>query len=408
MSRFSFLTTAWADESIRRRLFVLWLCIGLLWMLIGMQLLPSSKLYHQGLILFAWLPGLVAFVMFRDVRNAWDPLLLLLLLSVTAWAGASMGWGGEERRVKVLFYVMLAANAWVALASLNAKLFWRVLALGALVGGGLAWAALFGLYILDARPWQFRAVATGHMDHTILASHVMGALGILGLLLRNELPHALRRWAWLLASLGYLAFLLMSRSKGPMLALACAMVFAVICRPSRRALFCLFIAMAVSVLLTTLLPEVMLRGGYSYRPELLSTGYSQLLLGPWIGIGVGSEYLLSIEGLRVSFEHAHNLYLHLAIQLGIIGLLLWLALQLCVLYKALQWRHTDRGLALCTLCAFSGVALFTDGVGPWVKPREEWFTVWLPVFLCLAMTAGLKSDKWPGSDRSGLPAEDSV
>ncbi|MQK16916.1 lipid A core--O-antigen ligase, partial [Escherichia coli] len=39
-----------------------WLAFGLTWWLAGMLVLPTSKLYQQGLIVLFWLPGLLAFL----------------------------------------------------------------------------------------------------------------------------------------------------------------------------------------------------------------------------------------------------------------------------------------------------------------------------------------------------------
>lgn len=377
-----------ADWSAARvRCLSLWLSAGIVWFLLGMQLSPSSKLYHQGLILLAWLPGIVGLLLFPTIRQAWDRGLLVALVIVTAWAALSLGWGGEERRFKVLLYVLLAANAWVALAALDPLLLWRSVANSALLGGLAAWVSLVDMYVFEGNPWQVRAVGTGHLDHTILASHVMGALGVLLVFVRSDLAPTLRRWAWLPACIGYLAFLLMSRSKGPLLAAVCAFAFAALCRPSRLLIAGLAMALALIGAAAVLMPDVVLRGGLSYRPQLLASAYEYLQLAPWIGQGLGAEYLLPVAGLPIEFEHAHNLYLHLAIQLGVIGLVLWLALQAVVLAQAIRRRSTPRGLALCSLMAFAGVSLFTDGMGPWVKPREEWFTVWLPLFLCLGLLA---------------------
>ena len=372
-----------------RAIFRVWLGIGLCWLLLGMQVLPTNKLYHQGLIAFAWLPGLLALLIVPEVRRNWDRPLLALLMLFATWTALSVFWGGDAGRLKVILYVFLAANAWVALASLDSRLLWRLVAMSALLTGLLSWAALISFYGWHARPLGDRVVALGHLDHTILASQVIGASGLLLLFLREYLPARMRTWMWLVACLGIVVFLLMSKSKGPLLAFGGALAFACVCRPCRRTLLLLCCGISVAALAVWLMPEVLLRGGLSYRPQLLQAGYQQFLNHPWLGLGVGADYQLPVAELKTSFEHAHNLYMHIAIRFGSIGLALWLSLQLAVFLRILAWRDSANGLALCVLYGFSALALFTDGIGPWVKPREEWFVVWLPLFICLAMTAGL-------------------
>ena len=67
-------------------------------------------------------------------------------------------------------------------------------------------------------------------------------------------------------------------------------------RPFRRAL-ALAMALALIGAAAVLMPDVVLRGGLSYRPQLLASAYEYLQLAPWIGQGLGAEYLLPVAGL---------------------------------------------------------------------------------------------------------------
>ena len=116
-----------------------WLAFGFAWLLLGMFLLPTSKLYQQGLIFFLWLPGLLALFTVPEVRRAWDVLLLALFAVSVFWAGASISWGGAAEQIKELLYICLALNAVVALAALNPRLLWQVLLGCAVLGGILVW-----------------------------------------------------------------------------------------------------------------------------------------------------------------------------------------------------------------------------------------------------------------------------
>jgi O-antigen ligase len=182
----------------------------------------------------------------------------------------------------------------------------------------------------------------------------------------------------------------MSRSKGPVLALLVCLALSGIWTASRWAWLAGSVAIFATLLGTLLLPEQLLRGGFSYRPQLLEQAWMLWLNNPWLGRGNGADYQLLIAELGNSYDHAHNLYMHLAVQLGAVGLLFWLALQAGVVWLAWSARRTAQGQVLCALCCFSMIALLTDGIGPWVKPREEWFTVWLPVFLGFALAVDRK------------------
>jgi O-antigen ligase len=180
----------------------------------------------------------------------------------------------------------------------------------------------------------------------------------------------------------------LTRSKGPLLALIAACLIIPICAPSRGRILLALLLLGGAIMAVCLSPEFLLRGGLSYRPDLLLGAWERFLQHPWLGLGVGTSYELEVAAIGATFEHAHNLFAHLALQLGLPGLVLWLSTLLVVLWRGWSSRASAAGLALCGLLGFSVVALMTDGIGPWVKPREEWFTVWLPIFLCLALFAG--------------------
>jgi O-antigen ligase len=364
-----------------------WLALGLAWLLLGMLLLPSSKLYHQGLILFLWLPGLASFLPGIRARLFWDRQLLAAALGCAAWAMLSVLWGGDAGHIKEMLYVGLAMQAFVLLGGLYRERLWSLLACIALLGSlALGWF-IFSFYALQARPLQARLIGAGLLDHPILAAHVAGALGILLCLLRRSLPRRLQGWVWLLGCLLCLAFVVLSRSKGPMLAVLAALVFTGFLASSLRGLCLSALVVAAAVLAVWAFPAFLLRGGLSYRPDLLRDAWDLFQLHPWLGLGLGADYQLTVEQTGRVYEHAHNLFVHILLQLGVPGLLLWLLMPLLVFRGAWRQRGTQHGRALCGLLCFSVVALLTDGVGPWVKPREEWFTVWLPILLGFAWYA---------------------
>lgn len=376
----------------------LWLAVGVAWLLLGMFVLTTSKLYQHGLHLFLMAPGLLAFILLSSLRRGWDGLLLLLLTLCITWAVLSLLWGGDITVLKRVLYIGLAANAFVALAGLNPSLFWRVLACSALCGGWLGWFALLSFYVLQGNPPASRVIGTGLLDHTILASHVVGLLGVMLFFMREYLSQALRGWPRWIGILGCLAFLLMSRSKGPLLALLVCLLLSYAWLPSRKSLVAGLGTIFAAILAVWIWPEQFLRGGVSFRPQLLQVAWEQLLASPWLGLGAGHAYLLPVPAAGQSYEHAHNLYVHMAIQLGVPGLALWLGLQVAVVARGWAARHSTAGQMLCAIWAFAAVALFTDGIGPWLKPREEWFTVWLPVFVALALMASQRQRPVVASD----------
>lgn len=366
------------------------LTLGFAWLLLGLFLLPTRKLYHQGMILFFWLPGVLVLLKDFHLSRFFDRRLMALFLVAAAWAGLSIVWGGSVRQLKEIGYLILTVNAVAMLAYLNNRLLWKTLAWVAFGGGFLAWASIFYCYFILGNEWAFRAIGIGVLEHTILATHVMGVLCLLLVNLRRLLPKMIRKWYWVIPCFGYLAFLLLSRTKGTLLAMIVCLVLSYIWKPVKRSLMLAAATLAFSTLALIMFPHELLRDGFSYRPELLVQGFQQWMQHPLLGIGVDTNYLLTLPASGLSYEHAHNFFMHMSIQLGVIGLFLWLALLAMVSLRGWQQRRTLHGRALCAVLCFGGIALMTDGTGPWVKPREEWFTIWLPIFLAFALPAS-----WP-------------
>lgn len=373
---------------LRRDWLALWLSAGLLWWLLGMPLLPSSKHYHQGLMALFWLPGLVALVRHGPLRRAWGQPMMILLLAFAAWSALSWTWGPPTvpaGELKIFFYILLAANAVLALACLSPVLFWRSLALAGLLAGFCAWLALAYFYGWQGHGWRDRVVGTGLLNHPILAAQVFGALGVVMVGLRQQvpLPATARRLACWLSGAGYLAFLVMSQSKGPWLAAALTVLLIPLWWRDTRAGVGVALFSAAGLFALWMWPDFMMQRGLSFRPELSDLAWRQFLQHPLRGLGFATDYLLVINP-TLAFEHAHNVYLHIAIRLGAVGLGLWAAMQALALWGFWRARATPVARGLCALMCFACLAMLTDGVGPWVKPREEWFCSWMPLFIGMA------------------------
>lgn len=378
------------DYVAKSRFLEKWLAVGLCWWLVSMLLVPTSKLYQQGVILLLWLPGVLALFFNRHVIRAWWQPMSALLVLFGLWSAVSITWAGvsvEPRELKIFFYVLLAANSLLVMACLAPDLFWRTLAFSALLVGLLAWVSLIMFYGIQERPFSGRAVGTALVNHPILGAQLFCAMGILLLYLRHYLPSSLQGGLWWFALLGYVAFLGFSQSKGPWVAALLVLLISPLWSGKRWHWLLSLSCIAAVALLLWCFPELVLQRGFSYRPELMAQALLKIEANPWLGLGFGTPYQLPVEALQKSFEHAHNIYFHIAVLLGLPGLAGWLMLQGLALATAWRSRETKLGRMLCSLLSFAMLALFTDGVGPWVKPREEWFCLWLPLFLCMAWVA---------------------
>jgi hypothetical protein len=96
-------------------------------------------------------------------------------------------------------------------------------------------------------------------------------------------------------------------------------------------------------------------------------------------LGLGSGYRVFASGQY--FDHAHNLFSHITILLGIPGLLLWCAVWFGVLREAWKARETFYGKGIIGIWLFSTLAMQFDAASMSGTPRAEWFISWLPIGL---------------------------
>lgn len=375
-------------RSSRVRLLSLWASLGLLVLLVGAWGIPSNKLYHQSIILFLWLPALLA-LFFREFWSVLKGPQLWLYVVLSVWTLLVLLLeGGDDpiSKAKLPVYVGLTLLGF-SLAARNER--WQmeqVLFLAALVGGlfsGLSWLKF---YWLDGHAYNLRLIAIGLWNTPILAAHAVGALAVLGAL--TAPGYRSKPWLLLLmvlAAAGYVLFLGFSQTRGVWIALLACIVVLAIAVPSRGAFGLVLSILAGIALIAFIEPHILLQRGVSYRPPLWEGGF-RLMLENWqTGVGF-NHYSIAVPGLKRLFDHPHNLFLNVGIQSGITGLLLFCALWLSVGWKGWVFRASTLGRAVLGLWVFSSVALLTDGIGLWLKPNADWLITWLPLALSMLLT----------------------
>ena len=367
-----------------------WLGFGLVWFIAAIALAPSNKLYQQGLVLFLWLPTLVLAWSARGAfMEAWrrQPALWGALLALMLWAGLSLSWSsGEEpgREVKRLVYILVFLMAFPLLAQAGLVRIRHLLQLG---GGLLAVAALISIihfYVVLGTPLMGRLEGIGEISHPILGAYVAGAAV---LMLLYQVPHkrgAQLAWFLALACLG--AFVLLSQSRGAALALVLTTVLAPLWFRDRHSRLIAIAAMLASGLAFYMLYNVITARGSSFRPEIFQSVLQMIGEHPWTGLGLGAEYKVSAAGLL--FDHSHNMFTHVAMELGLPGMLLWIAVWLFTLGEIVRARDTVLGKILLALWVYSTMAMQFDAASLTATPRAEWFVSWLTVGLAMLLPWG--------------------
>ncbi|MBT2337889.1 MULTISPECIES: O-antigen ligase family protein [Pseudomonas] len=372
-------TTRWAQG---------WMALGMLWFLLAIALAPSNKVYQQGLVAFVWLPAMIfawpARHRFVELWRA-QRLICAALLALMAWMLISLLWAESAelaREVKRLLYILVFLLFFPIFADGKPERMVRFMQWGGL---GLALTSLMAIvqfYGLKHNPWDARLEGLGELSHPILGAYVIGlaAIWMLHWVPRHVGLQVL--WAVAVALLG--VFVVMSQSRGAALALLLSILAMPIYCRARRARVIAATALVLAMLVFWLLEPLVMARGSSYRPEIFISSLHMIAEHPWGGLGVGSDYRVPAQGLV--FDHAHNLFSHVAIQLGLPGLLLWCIVWFAVLREAWRVRESLLGQGVLGMWVFSFLAMQFDAASLTGTPRAEWFISWLPIGLASVLT----------------------
>jgi len=184
-------------------------------------------------------------------------------------------------------------------------------------------------------------------------------------------------WALSIALLGL--FVVLSQSRGAALALLLTVVaMPTWCRDRRTAVIAIG-AVVAALAVFFAMQSLMLARGVSYRPQIFMASLQMIAEHPWAGLGLGGDYKVFADNLY--FDHAHNLFTHVTIELGLPGLLLWCGLWFGVLWQAWKARDTLYGKGIIGMWVFSFLAMQFDAASLTGTPRAEWFISWLPIAL---------------------------
>ena len=259
---------------------------------------------------------------------------------------------------------------------------------------GASLLAVFAAAASGLLPFGTRFAGFGIAAHPIIGSTLYGvALLLCTFVLLPRSRDRRARLAWLAVILLCAAFMLLSGSRGPLLALAAALVVGLAVADRRLALG-LVVLMAAGIALgvvadfrpVELLYERAESGHFGIWQQALAAIAEQ----PWLGHGSLAD--LGFETRHGPARSPHNLLLANQLYGGLPATLLLAALLAATAWQAWLARRAGQPIYL-VLLAFGLVAALFDSRSLVQNLGREWITLWLPIGLLAAQEALRRSGK---------------
>ena len=294
----------------------------------------------------------------------WGLGLLLVMTPVTLWATAIP----ETTRPQVYRLLMGIALYFSVVNWADSARRLRLM-----VGGLMALALLLVIVALLAVAWgnpRWLPAAVRDLsrmlpifgDDTINPNIMAGTLALLWPCALAPVLFNEGRWRWLervgglLISALIIGVAIAARSRGAIIALGAAFVVLIALRWRRGWLAALLGALASGAVvwrigLTPLLDAVSVSGamtGFDSRLEIWSRALYMIQDFSFTGVGIGSFQMVAnllypffLAGPDAAIPHAHNIFLQVAVDLGLPGLIAWLSVLLTVVMAA--WHIYQAG-----------------------------------------------------------------
>jgi O-antigen ligase len=375
------------SESLQKLIITVLLPVGLLALLTGMFWIGRHGLYPKIHLYLITLPT-VLLVLLRPTCVAdlvKSPIFCValaffgLVLSSLLWAQPESTVLSLMRRPLMIGLIFLATHQVAA----NVPRRFELVLIAA-----LSLSTCFAIYTLGRFVLEgggARLSGYGALYNPLLVSHVFGFFAALGLGYYFADKRLLAP-APLMAFVSLGAILIATGSRTPLVAIAATLFWMTALTSNRKALLVLSAVVAVGTLSCVVWPEVFTQRGFSYRPQIWAEALRQIREAPWFGHGFDTPMQIKLDDFDHAFPEPHNLTLSVMYDLGVVGLLAWLALYGVALYFAWARRARPVVMAVSATVVYGLFAGMTEGGAFLSRPKEHWFVVWIPLALLSALS----------------------
>ena len=362
--------------------------IGVIWFLLGVAYIPVNKIYQQGLVMLIYIPVFILIVFnvrlilsFLRGNRFFICLCAVVFLYVIV---NGVVFGGLKNIKHVLYvFLFLFLGFFIVFFEIDNSIIYKTMLLVLLSVTAICLYSFYNFFCLEGNDIFSRMWGVLGVHHPILASYYVGFFLILSFMILYENNNFYI--APLVVFLS--AFILFAQSRGAYISIFITiLLYLLVFYKKNKSSFwvAIFFCIFCTVLGYLFLDQIMSRGS-SYRPEIILSSINMGLNKLWFGHGIGHDFLIYTENYPEGFSHTHNLPLHIFIELGFLGLLLFSCLWASSFY--ICYKNKDLFLARFNvlIIIFSSIAFQFDAASFIAQPRLEWFVVWVPVCITVGV-----------------------
>jgi len=365
-----------------------WLPLGFFILLTGFFWLPERSLYSRLYYAFYIFPLVI--IIFTNGKEALklfkDPIVkTLLALSVLVivsffWSQTDNDFVSVAKRPFYIIGFFLGCNYLFAKynRSYLAKHIMHIAAVAVVL------FCIYNLFIFYSSS-QHRLVGSGAFMNPLLTSHVIGMFAAfwLALCVQGEKFAPIN----MMALLVMLAAVVATGSRTPLLGLGVCSIWLLVVWRHKVTVFMVGSLGIGALASLVFIPEIFTTRGLSHRIEIWEESIRQIMAKPLLGLGYSSPLSIPVSSIKRVFYDPHNIELAVALELGIIGLFLWLLMYFFAIKRCIDLREHSEFLPASVMLMYGLGAGITEGSNYFSRPNESWFLIWIPLALVVSFSA---------------------